>query len=117
MGDSDRKQRKIRTAMTCDVASDDRSECRTKNDIAEVVLVIVQPGHGREFISSFLSVSGFSSKPAADLTEEALARVDLLDAADRKIGAYSKGAGQMASCRWRASSSASSTMIPSGPRT
>jgi ABC-2 type transport system ATP-binding protein len=49
---------------------------------------------GREFISSFLSVSGFSSKPAADLTEEALARVDLLDAADRKIGAYSKGMRQ-----------------------
>jgi ABC-2 type transport system ATP-binding protein len=51
---------------------------------------------GREFIRSFLSVSGFSSKPAADLTEEALARVDLLDAADRKIGAYSKGMRQRA---------------------
>jgi ABC-2 type transport system ATP-binding protein len=49
---------------------------------------------GREFISAFLKVSGFS-KPVADgLTEKALARVDLLPAADRKIGAYSKGMRQ-----------------------
>jgi ABC-2 type transport system ATP-binding protein len=49
---------------------------------------------GREFINSFLLVSGCSKKQAADLTDEALARVDLLEAADRKIGAYSKGMRQ-----------------------
>src|SRR5260370_3478811 len=45
---------------------------------------------GREFISSFLMVSGFPRKQADELTENALERVDLLPAADRKIGAYSK---------------------------
>lgn len=49
---------------------------------------------GREFISSFLRVSGFSRERAADLTEAALERVDLLPAADRKVGAYSKGMRQ-----------------------
>jgi len=49
---------------------------------------------GREFINAFLQVSGFPNRQSADLTEEALARVDLLDAADRKIGAYSKGMRQ-----------------------
>src|SRR5215510_10524383 len=49
---------------------------------------------GREFISSFLMVSGFPRKPADELTERALERVDLLTAADRKIGAYSKGMRQ-----------------------
>jgi ABC-2 type transport system ATP-binding protein len=49
---------------------------------------------GREFISSFLLVSGFPGKQAADLTGAALERVDLLPAADRKIGAYSKGMRQ-----------------------
>ena len=49
---------------------------------------------GREFINSFLMVSGFSNKESQDLTDEALARVDLLPAADRKIGAYSKGMRQ-----------------------
>jgi ABC-2 type transport system ATP-binding protein len=49
---------------------------------------------GREFISSFLLVSGFPGKQAADLTVAALERVDLLPAADRKIGAYSKGMRQ-----------------------
>jgi ABC-2 type transport system ATP-binding protein len=49
---------------------------------------------GREFISSFLLVSGFSGKQAADLTVAALERVDLLPAADRQIGAYSKGMRQ-----------------------
>src|SRR5256712_6267792 len=34
---------------------------------------------GREFINAFLQVSGFPNKQSADLTEEALARVDLLD--------------------------------------
>jgi len=49
---------------------------------------------GREFISSFLMVSGFTRRQAGDLTERALERVDLLPAADRKIGAYSKGMRQ-----------------------
>jgi ABC-2 type transport system ATP-binding protein len=49
---------------------------------------------GREFISSFLRVSGFPRERAADLTEAALERVDLLPAADRKVGAYSKGMRQ-----------------------
>jgi ABC-2 type transport system ATP-binding protein len=49
---------------------------------------------GRDFISSFLRVSGFPQKEAADLTVAALERVDLLPAADRRIGAYSKGMRQ-----------------------
>jgi len=49
---------------------------------------------GREFINAFLMVSGFSRKQSQDLTDEALARVDLMAAADRKIGAYSKGMRQ-----------------------
>ena len=51
---------------------------------------------GREFISSFLMVSGFRRKQAGEWTESALERVDLLPAADRKIGAYSKGMRQRA---------------------
>src|SRR5213078_3011351 len=49
---------------------------------------------GREFINAFLLVSGFPKQQSADLTNEALGRVDLMDAADRKIGAYSKGMRQ-----------------------
>jgi ABC-2 type transport system ATP-binding protein len=49
---------------------------------------------GREFIRSFLLVSGFSKPQAEDLTTRALERVDLLPAGDRKIGAYSKGMRQ-----------------------
>lgn len=49
---------------------------------------------GREFISAFLMVSGFTRKQADELTESALNRVELLPAADRKIGAYSKGMRQ-----------------------
>ena len=49
---------------------------------------------GREFITSFLMVSGLARKEAGELTERALARVELLTAADRKIGAYSKGMRQ-----------------------
>jgi ABC-2 type transport system ATP-binding protein len=39
-------------------------------------------------------VSGFTRKEADDLTESALNRVELMPAADRKIGAYSKGMRQ-----------------------
>jgi ABC-2 type transport system ATP-binding protein len=49
---------------------------------------------GREFIKSFLQVSGFENKEAHSLTVKALERVGLLDAADRRIGAYSKGMRQ-----------------------
>jgi ABC-2 type transport system ATP-binding protein len=49
---------------------------------------------GREFIKAFLMVSGFLRNQTDDLTETALERVDLLPAADRKIGAYSKGMRQ-----------------------
>src|SRR5437868_8501790 len=51
---------------------------------------------GREFISAFLLVSGFTKKQADELTEQALERVDLLPAGDRKLGAYSKGMRQRA---------------------
>ena len=49
---------------------------------------------GREFIRSFLLVSGYSKTESEDLTNKALERVDLLPAGDRKIGAYSKGMRQ-----------------------
>jgi ABC-2 type transport system ATP-binding protein len=49
---------------------------------------------GREFVRSFLMVSGYQRSQAEDLTEKAMERVDLLPAADRKIGAYSKGMRQ-----------------------
>lgn len=49
---------------------------------------------GREFIRSFLLVSGYSKTESEDLTNQALERVDLLPAGDRKIGAYSKGMRQ-----------------------
>lgn len=49
---------------------------------------------GREFISDFLLVHGFDKKRANELCEIALDRVNLLDAADRKVAAYSKGMRQ-----------------------
>src|SRR5512132_1658784 len=49
---------------------------------------------GREFIKSFLLVHGYDRKKAEDLTVTALERVSLLDAADRKVAAYSKGMRQ-----------------------
>jgi ABC-2 type transport system ATP-binding protein len=49
---------------------------------------------GREFISAFLMVSGFSKAESSDLTTKSLERVDLVAAGDRKIGAYSKGMRQ-----------------------
>src|SRR5258708_4943219 len=49
---------------------------------------------GREFIKSFLLVSGIGKKEADSWTEKALDRISLLDAADRRIGAYSKGMRQ-----------------------
>src|SRR5262245_17890854 len=49
---------------------------------------------GREFIKSFLLVSGIAKREADSWTEKALDRINLLDAADRRIGAYSKGMRQ-----------------------
>ena len=49
---------------------------------------------GREFIKSFLMVSGFSRKQADELTVRALERVDLVTAGNRRLGAYSKGMRQ-----------------------
>lgn len=49
---------------------------------------------GREFIKSFLLVHGYERKKAEELTVTALERVSLLEAADRKVAAYSKGMRQ-----------------------
>ena len=49
---------------------------------------------GREFLVSFLLVHGFNRKQADDLAQVALERVNLAEAADRKVAAYSKGMRQ-----------------------
>ncbi|HKQ51985.1 MAG TPA: ABC transporter ATP-binding protein, partial [Pyrinomonadaceae bacterium] len=49
---------------------------------------------GREFVEMYLSVHGYGKKEAATLTTRALERVNLLDAAEKKVGAYSKGMRQ-----------------------
>src|SRR5215204_2147492 len=49
---------------------------------------------GREFINSFLLVHGFDRKRANDLSQVALERVTLVEAADRKVAGYSKGMRQ-----------------------
>ena len=49
---------------------------------------------GREFIRAFLLVHGFDKKKADAATVNALEQVNLLDAADRKVAAYSKGMRQ-----------------------
>ena len=49
---------------------------------------------GREFIRSYLTVHGYERAKANELTERALERVGLMDAADRKVGGYSKGMRQ-----------------------
>jgi ABC-2 type transport system ATP-binding protein len=49
---------------------------------------------GREFINAFLMVHGYDRKRANELSHIALERVSLLDAADRKVAAYSKGMRQ-----------------------
>ena len=49
---------------------------------------------GREFIRAFLLVHGFDKKKADTATVNALEQVNLLDAADRKVAAYSKGMRQ-----------------------
>ena len=49
---------------------------------------------GREFLKSFLLVHGFDRKRAGELSQIALERVSLVEAADRKVAAYSKGMRQ-----------------------
>ncbi|HKR58941.1 MAG TPA: ABC transporter ATP-binding protein, partial [Pyrinomonadaceae bacterium] len=49
---------------------------------------------GREFIKAFLLVHGFDKQKAEAATVNALEQVNLLDAADRKVAAYSKGMRQ-----------------------
>jgi ABC-2 type transport system ATP-binding protein len=49
---------------------------------------------GREFINSFLRVHGFDVKRANELSQVALERVNLVEAGDRKVAAYSKGMRQ-----------------------
>jgi len=49
---------------------------------------------GREFINSFLLVHGYDRKKANELSQLAIERVSLADAADRKVAAYSKGMRQ-----------------------
>ncbi len=49
---------------------------------------------GREFVASFLLVHGFEPKRVNELTQLALERVNLVEAADRKVAAYSKGMRQ-----------------------
>ena len=48
----------------------------------------------REFIEFYLRVHGFTKQETAELTNAALERVSLTDAADRKVSAFSKGMRQ-----------------------
>jgi ABC-2 type transport system ATP-binding protein len=49
---------------------------------------------GREFLNSFLLVHGFNRARAAELSQVALERVNLVEAGDRKVAGYSKGMRQ-----------------------
>src|SRR5918912_4166060 len=49
---------------------------------------------GREFLNSFLLVHGYDRKRANDLSQLALERVNLVEAADRKVAGYSEGMRQ-----------------------
>jgi len=49
---------------------------------------------GREFINAYLRVHGLDNKRINELSQVALERVNLVDAADRKVAAYSKGMRQ-----------------------
>jgi len=49
---------------------------------------------GREFLNSFLLVHGYERKRANELSQLALERVNLVDAADRSVAGYSKGMRQ-----------------------
>jgi ABC-2 type transport system ATP-binding protein len=49
---------------------------------------------GRQFIEFYLRVHGLETRKARQLTEEAIERVNLVHAADRKVAGYSKGMRQ-----------------------
>jgi ABC-2 type transport system ATP-binding protein len=49
---------------------------------------------GREWVAALVSLNGLSETTARQLANAALEMVDLTDAADKKIGAYSKGMRQ-----------------------
>jgi ABC-2 type transport system ATP-binding protein len=49
---------------------------------------------GREFLNSFLLVHGYDRTRANELSQLALERVNLVEAADRKVAGYSKGMRQ-----------------------
>jgi ABC-2 type transport system ATP-binding protein len=49
---------------------------------------------GAEWVAALVGLNGFSEKDASEASRRALSIVDLLDAADRKIGGYSKGMRQ-----------------------
>jgi len=49
---------------------------------------------GREFVYDTLRLHGMTHKDAADRTQESLERVNMVEAADRKVAAYSKGMRQ-----------------------
>ena len=49
---------------------------------------------GREWVSGLVRLNGYSEKEALDAAHAALEEVDLLAAADKKIGGYSKGMRQ-----------------------
>jgi ABC-2 type transport system ATP-binding protein len=49
---------------------------------------------GLEWVAALVSLNGFSEQESIDAARRALGAVELLDAADKKIGAYSKGMRQ-----------------------
>jgi len=49
---------------------------------------------GLEWVTALVRLNGYGEREAAEAARRALETVDLLDAADRKIGAYSKGMRQ-----------------------
>jgi ABC-2 type transport system ATP-binding protein len=49
---------------------------------------------GREWVAALVRLNGIEERGAAELADRALAQVDLSDAANKRIGAYSKGMRQ-----------------------
>ncbi|MEL7058937.1 MAG: ABC transporter ATP-binding protein [Acidobacteriota bacterium] len=54
------------------------------------------PSHltGRQFVASYLRIHGFEPPRVRELTDRAISRVGLEEAADRRMGGYSKGMRQ-----------------------
>ena len=55
---------------------------------------------GRRFLAGFMRVRGFAARQADRLVDDALERVSLNDAAERRIDAYSKGMRQRIKLAW-----------------